>query len=88
MSLHSSTPFCADSLLLVNDSCVTHRLRDDHLRHLLDSVDFDPSKKERKRQGDTERHMSGMTDPKDEQEPGRKDEEVSYLVNCLSSLLG
>ena len=86
MSLHSSAPFCADSLLLINESCVTHRLRDDHLRHSLNSVDFEPSKEEKERQGDTERRLSGMTDPKDEPEPGRKDKEVSYRVNCLYSL--
>lgn len=59
----------------INESCVTHRLRD-----------FEPSKEEKERQGDTERRLSGMTDPKDEPEPGRKDKEVSYRVNCLYSL--
>jgi hypothetical protein len=82
MSLHSSAPFCADS------SCGTHRLRYDHLRHSLDIVDFEPSKEEKELQGDTERPVSGMTDPRDERKPDRKDEEVSYLINCLSSLEG
>lgn len=54
----------------------------------LNSVDFEPSKEEKERQGDTERRLSGMTDPNDEPEPGRKDKEVSYRVNCLYSLEG
>jgi hypothetical protein len=91
MSHNSSAPFtapCAASLPLLIESCVTYRLRDDHLRHSLDSVDFEPSKKEEERQGGTEHRMSGMADRKDAEEPVEKDEEVSYLVKCLSSFLG